>query len=188
MARRILAAALLVAAIVLFLRGNPSRDAATVVAARHDLSPGRVLSVDDVHLVEIPAGTVPEGAITVADDVVGHTLAGPRRGGEVFTDLAVLNPRLTAAAAGIADARVVPVRLADPKVADLLREGDRVDVLTASDDTQATLATDAAVILVSAGESDRDRTDRVVLLALPNEEAKKVAGASLTNALAVVLR
>lgn len=187
-ARNVLAAALLLVAIALFLRGDPTSDAANVVAARHDLAPGRILSADDVRVVEVPAGTVPEGAITDTADVVGHTLAGPRRGGEVFTDLAVLNPRLTAAAAGIPDARVVPIRLADPRVADLLREGDRVDVLTADDDTQATLAADAAVILVSASDSERDRTDRVVLLALPSADAKIVAGASLTNALAVVLR
>ena len=112
--------------------------------------------------------------------------------GETFTDLRVVGPRLAAAAAGSADARIVPIRLADAAVADVLRAGDRVDVVGVEDaggpgasKPARTLATDAAVVLVTA-TGDRRGAERVVLLALDTEYATAVAGASLRTALTVV--
>ncbi|PRC52097.1 flagellar biosynthesis protein FlgA, partial [Mycobacterium sp. ITM-2017-0098] len=85
------------------------------------------------------------GAHTRVDAVVGTTLAGPARRGEVLTDVRVLGPRLAESAAG-PDARIVPIPLADAALMDVLRPGDIVDIVAAPVDemTEAKLiATDA---------------------------------------------
>ncbi|MET4611197.1 Flp pilus assembly protein CpaB [Rhodococcus sp. PvR044] len=190
-ARRVLAGALALTAVILLLRGDPSDDQVAVVAAARDLTPGLVLRADDVRLVQLGAATVPTGALRGIEDAIGHTLTGPARAGETLTDLRMLGPRLANAATNSPDARVVPIRLADPEVTDLLREGDRVDVLTVNSDTEGpepdarVLASAATVILVSPNDSARGARERVVMLALPAGEATTVAAASLSTALTV---
>ncbi|MGW5451768.1 SAF domain-containing protein [Nocardia sp. NPDC003979] len=189
LARRIVAAALAVVAVVLFVRGDPGGARQPVVVAAHDLSPGRVLTAEDVRVDQHETRTLPTGFATDTTPLLGATLTGAMRAGETFTDLRVVGPRLAAAAAGTEDARIVPIRLADSAVAEVLRAGDRVDVVGVEDtgDSAArarTLATDAAVVLVTAS-ADR-RAERVVLVALATEHATTVAGASLRTALTVV--
>nr|WP_230596305.1 MULTISPECIES: RcpC/CpaB family pilus assembly protein [Rhodococcus] len=86
------------------------------------------------------------------------------------------------------------MHLADAAVTDLLREGDRVDVLTveSQEDPNAVpaarvLASGAMVVLVSADAGGNRQRDRVVLLALPTNDATTVAAASLVSALTVTL-
>jgi Flp pilus assembly protein CpaB len=167
-----------------------------VVAVR-DLQPGRILVDTDLEVRQLEVRSLPDGAVTALSDVSGRTLASPARAGETLTDVRVLGPRLAATAAGIEDARIVPVRLADPAVTELLREGDRVDVLTVDSDTPAhsarpqnatVLASDAVVVLVTPTGNGRDQRDRVVMLALPATEATTVAAASLTNAITVTFQ
>ncbi|NKX91277.1 SAF domain-containing protein [Nocardia coubleae] len=191
LARRIVAAALAVVAVVLFVRGDPGGARQPVVVAAHDLSPGRVLTAEDVRVDQHETRTLPAGFATDTAPLLGATLTGAMRAGETFTDLRVVGPRLAAAAAGTDDARIVPIRLADSAVAEVLRAGDRVDVVGVDDaagpgaDAPArTLAKDAAVVLVTA-TSDR-RAERIVLVALATEYATAVAGASLRTALTVV--
>ena len=105
----------------------------------------------------------------------------------------MLGPRLAEISAGTPDARIVPIRLADNAVADLLRVGDRVDVVAAGPDVGPgeddappdTLATDVAVVLVSDAGTSR-ATDRMVLVAMPAAQSVDVAAASLTSTLTVV--
>ncbi|MGW4713419.1 SAF domain-containing protein [Nocardia sp. NPDC004260] len=192
LARRLLAAVLAVLAAFLFFRGDPSAGRTTVLVAGRDLAPGRLLEADDLRAVPREAGTLPAGAVTDPAALVGATLTGAMRRGEVFTDLRVVGPRLAAAAAGAREARIVPVRLADTAVADILRAGDRVDVIGAEDAggpgarPARTLATDAAVVLVSGAGAGRGAAERVVLVAMDAEHATAVAGASLHTALTVV--
>lgn len=188
MARRVAAAALTAVAVALLVRGHPAGDQVQVVATARDLSPGTVLRPDDLRLTPLSAGAVPAGALRRVDEATGHTLAGPARAGEPVTDVRILGPRLVAAAAGVPDARVVPIRLADPQVADLLREGDRVDVLTVAGEQSPdarVLAASATVVLLSPKDSGRNPRERVVMLALPATAATTVAAASLSSALAV---
>ncbi|WP_231610607.1 RcpC/CpaB family pilus assembly protein, partial [Rhodococcus sp. CX] len=97
------------------------------------------------------------------------------------------------AATGNPDARVVPIRLADAGVGDLLREGDLVDVLTVAPGSgdlspnAQVLATGATVVLAHSAEGARDQRERVVLLALAPDQATAVAAASLVSALTVTL-
>lgn len=117
LARGIAAGALVVLAVAAALRPDPDGDRVEVVVAARDLSPGVALNADDIRVDKRVAATVPDGAQTGLDGVVGATLAGPARRGEVLTDIRLLGPRLAAGAAG-PDARIVPVHLADNALID----------------------------------------------------------------------
>lgn len=191
MARRLAAGLLVLTAAVIALRPDPDQAQREVVVAVHDLSPGVTLSADDVALRTRPALSVPDGAETAVDAVVGATLAGPARRGEVLTDTRVLGPRLAGLSAG-PDARVVPLHLADAAVLDLIRPGDVVDVLGApSADADAhprLVAADAVVVLVSpASAVSGPGNDRVVLVALPAPTANALAGATLVQTVTLTI-
>lgn len=185
LARRITAGALVVLAGVAALRSNPDGDRAEIVVAARDLSPGIELSTDDVRIEKQLAATVPDGSQSDLAAVVGSTLAGPARRGEVITDVRLLGSRLAESAAG-PDSRIVPLHLADAALLDLIRPGDVVDVLAASstetDAEPTVVATDAVVVLVSAQQKGpTSGSDRVVLVALPAAAANAVAGAALVQ-------
>lgn len=195
-ARRALAGALVVLAAVAALRPDPSDGRVDVVVAARDLTPGTALTDADVHIESHSATTVPDGAQSDLDGLVGMNLAGPARRGEVITDVRLLTPRLTEATAG-PDARVVALDLADAALLDLLRPGDVVDVLAApstlpgdqADAPPRVLAAEAVVVMVSQRSASPTSGDqRVVLVALPSRSATEVAGASLTQALTLTLR
>ena len=191
MARRIAAGLLVLLAAVIALKPDPDHEQADVVVAVRDLSPGVTLSADDVAVRRRPAGTVPDGAATAVDVVVGATLAGPSRRGEVLTDARVLGSRLAGLSAG-PDARVVPLHLADAAVLDLIRSGDVVDVLGAtSADTDArprVVASNAVVVLVSAAATAPGAgNERVVLVALPAPAANALAGATLVQTVTLAI-
>ncbi|MGH3558224.1 MAG: SAF domain-containing protein, partial [Mycobacterium sp.] len=132
LARRIAAAALVVLAGVAALRPDPGGDRAEVVVAARDLSPGAALTPEDLRLEKRLATTIPEGSQADIGVIVGSTLAGPTRRGEVLTDVRLLGRRLAESTAG-PDARIVPLHPADSALADLVRPGDVVDVVAASD-------------------------------------------------------
>jgi Flp pilus assembly protein CpaB len=183
-ARRVAAGALVVLAAVAALRSDPHGDQTDIVVATRDLSPGVELTVTDVRLEKRSTATVPDGSRATVDEIVGQTLAGPARRGEVLTDVRLLGPRLAQSAAG-PDARIVPLHLADTALLDLVRAGDVVDVLAAADDDvdPRVVATDAIVVLVSEKPKGPGAgSDRVVLVALPAHAANDVAGATLMQA------
>lgn len=130
LARRVAAGGLVVLAGLAALRSHPAGDYAEVVVADHDLRPGMALTPADVRLEKRLATTVPDGARTDVGAVIGSILAGPTRSGEVLTDVRVLGSRLAESTAG-PGARIVPLRLADSALIDLVRVGDVVDVLAA---------------------------------------------------------
>lgn len=183
-ARRTAAAALVVLAAVAAFRGDPDDDRTHVVVAARDLAPGAALTESDVRLESRPAATVPEGVRTDVGAVVGATLAGPARRGEMITDVRLLGSRLAEATAG-PNARIVPLRLDDTALLDLVRPGDVVDVLAApAEDTARpqVVATNAVVVLVSDKPGGTAAGgDRVVLVALPAHSANEVAGATLVQ-------
>ncbi|EID10130.1 hypothetical protein MXEN_19364 [Mycobacterium xenopi RIVM700367] len=191
LARRVAAAVLVVLAGVAAMRSNPEGDRADVVVAARDLSPGVALSAEDVRLERRLTTTIPDGSHADVGRVVGSTLAGPTRRGEVLTDVRLLGSRLAESTAG-PGARIVPLHPADPALIDLVRPGDVVDILAASDtdskEAPRVVATDAVVVLVSAkpkaGTTD---DDRVVLVALPARTAHAVAGAALVHTVTLTL-
>ena len=192
LARRIAAAGLVVLAGVAALRPNPDGERAQVVVAARDLSPGAALTADDLRLEKRLAPTIPDGSQSDIDTIVGSTLAGPTRRGEVLTDARLLGRRLAESAAG-PDARIVPVHPVDGALADLVRPGDVVDIIAASETNSAAaarvVATNAIVVLVSAKQKAQAATnDRVILVALPPAAANAVAGAALTQTVTLTLR
>ncbi|WP_077088117.1 SAF domain-containing protein [Mycobacterium rhizamassiliense] len=199
LARRVAAGALVLLAAVAALRSNPDGDRADVVVATRDLAPGAALSPDDVHLERRLATTLPDGSAADLATVVGSTLAGPARRGEVLTDVRLLNSRLAEAAVGSnagPGARIVPLHLADGALVDLVRVGDVVDVLAApaaetepgKQPVSKVVATDAVVVLVSAKQKVQAADgDRVVLVALPARVANTVAGSVLGQRVTLTL-
>jgi SAF domain len=199
LARRVAAGGLVVLAGIATLRSNPADDYAQVVVADHDLRPGAALTSADVRLEKRLATTIPDGARADLGSVVGSTLAGPTRRGEVLTDVRLLGSRLAEAALGSKagpGARIVPLHLADGALIDLVRVGDVVDVLAAPatsgpDNAHAApkvVATDAVVVLVSAKEKvQATDDDRVVLVALPARVANTVAGSALGQTVTLTL-
>jgi Flp pilus assembly protein CpaB len=191
LARRVAAGGLVVLAGVAALRPDPADAHTDVVIARHDLTPGVTLTADDIGIEKRSATMVPDGAIRTVDAVVGATLAGPARRGEIITDARVLGSRLSGLAAG-PDARVVPLHLADAAVLDLIRPGDMVDVLGAvsaePDAEPRVVATNAIVVLVSARQKSVGAgDDRVVLVALPAAAANALAGATLVQTVTLTI-
>jgi Flp pilus assembly protein CpaB len=207
LARRILAATLAALAGFLLIRGDPGAHRVAAMVAARDLAPGHAVTAADLRTAEFAADALPSGVVHTPDPLVGATLTAAMRSGEIFTDLRVVGPRLAAVAAGASDARIVPIHLADNAVADILRPGDRVDVVAAESGTPAApvpqapphpLAAGAIVVSVPAtekspGESpgaqrDHASAERVVLLALDAGHATAVAAASLRTALTVVFQ
>jgi Flp pilus assembly protein CpaB len=184
-ARRAAAGALVILAAVVAVRSDPQGDRVDILVATRDLASGAELTADDVRLENRTATTVPDGSQSDIKAVVGATLAGPARRGEVLTDVRVLGPRLAESVAG-PNARIVPLPLADSAVLDLVRPGDVVDVLAAaaegdrSDARPELVASDAVVVLVSEKPKGAGNgSDRVVLVAVPAHVANEVAAAAL---------
>jgi Flp pilus assembly protein CpaB len=184
-ARRIAAGALVVLAAVIALRSDPEGARTEIVVAARDLSSGVELTADDVRIENRTAATVPDGSQSDVRAVIGATLAGPARRGEVLTDVRVLGPRLAESVAG-PDARIVPLPLSDSALLDLVRPGDVVDVLAADSEASGAdarpqlVATDAVVVLVSEKPKGAGSgRDRVVLVAVGAHAANDVAAAAL---------
>jgi Flp pilus assembly protein CpaB len=199
LARRITAAALVVLAGVVALRTNPDDALSQVVVAAHDLGPGAALTADDVRLEKRAAATLPDGSQADIEAVIGSTLAGPARRGEVITDVRLLGSRLAESAAG-PDARIVPLHPADSALVDLVRPGDVVDVLAAANTGPETgpgtdansrarvVATSAIVVSVSAKpKAQTAGNERVVLVALSAAAANALAAAALVQTVTFTL-
>lgn len=195
--RRASAVVLLAIAAVLAIRGDPTARHVAVLVAARELAPGHVLGDDDLKFAPREASTLPAGAVRESSGrggLHGGTLTGAVAEGEILTELRIVGPRSAAVAADSPDARIVPIRLADNGVADVLRPGDRVDVIAAEESGGAgrparLLASDAAVVLVSGAPPGGAgaREERVILVALDARRATAIAAASLRTALTVVL-
>lgn len=188
LARRVGAGLLACLALVLALA--PRTGGVPVVVAARDLPPGTVLAAGDVVVVDRPPDHVPAGALAGAAAAEGHVLAGAARGGEVLTDVRVVGPELAVRAHGSPDAAAVPVRLADADAAALLTPGSRVDVVTAGAEAgePVVLAEAAAVLAVLPPAEGPGTRGRLVLVALPQALATRVAAAALTDQVAITLR
>ncbi len=193
--RRVLAAILVVLAAALTLRPQPGTT--TVLVAAHDLSPGASLTASDVRPQPLPAALVPAGAVTALSDVDGRVLAGAARRGEPITDVRLLGAELTRLLAPDNGSATVPVRLADPDVAELLAPGSTVDVVSVAErgDRPTVLAERATVLAVlddraggGIGQAGRRQQGRLVVVVLPRDAATQVAAASLSHSLTVTLR
>lgn len=189
--RQAAAVVLLVVAAVLAAGPPASSSAPTrpmLVAAR-DIATGSVLAGHDLHVTQVPASVLPDGHLTAERAALGRILVGAARRGEPITDARLVRQTRQSLDAGQS---AVAVRLADSGVADLLRPGTSVDVVTADrgSDGRQILATGATVLTVLAAEPGNQGVSggRLVLLELPRAGATRVASASLTRPVTVTLR
>jgi Flp pilus assembly protein CpaB len=101
--------------------------AARVVVARRPMPAGHVLAARDLRVVRWPRTVRPSEARGDPSSLVGHRLAGPVGAGEPITATRLMGADL---ARGLGSGLVAtPVPLADAHAADLVRAGDRVDLL-----------------------------------------------------------
>ncbi|OLL75582.1 Heat shock protein 22.5 (Hsp22.5) [Pseudonocardia sp. Ae168_Ps1] len=117
--RRVAAALLALAALVVALLPDAADDRAGVLVAARDLAPGVPLEPADLTVTAWPPALVPAGALRAVADAGGRVPTGPGRAGEPLTDLRLVGPGLAVRAGG-PGASAVPLRPADPAVAALL--------------------------------------------------------------------
>ncbi|MGD9529185.1 SAF domain-containing protein [Pseudonocardia sp.] len=187
LARR--AAAGLLAALALVLAVAPGEVGVPVLVAARDLVPGSRLAAADVVVRRWPAEQVPAGVVADPQLVDGRVLAGAARAGEVLTDVRLVGPELAASLHSAPDSAAVPVRLADAQVAGLLVPGSRVDVVAPSARGEPVVLAEAAAVLAVLPPADGPgQRGRLVLVAMSQALATRVAAAALTEQVAITLR
>lgn len=190
--RRPLAALCAAVAVAAALQANavPPAPRTLVLTAARDLPAGVVVRDSDLRRVPFLPDSVPSGTVPDSAAAVGRTTAGPVRAGEPITDARLVTASLLEGYPGLV---AVPVRIGDPASVDLLRVGDRVDVLAADpqgDSPTAVLGRDVPVLAIPRPSADAEpglTTGALVVLGLPDSSARSVAQASVTAFLSVVL-
>jgi hypothetical protein len=184
--RRLLAALFALVAVWAGLRAtaSPAAPLVPVTVAAHDLGAGAVLLPGDLTSVGFAPGTVPSGHIR---DPVGRRVAGPVRRGQPITDTALVGASLVR---DRPDLVALPVRLPDTAMAELLRVGDEIDLVSADPQggPAVTAAHDALVLALPPPPSDAAADGlpgRLVVLGVHASEVTAVSSASVTHFLTV---
>lgn len=165
-----------------------------ILVASHDLAAGDVLAAEDTAPRDVPVDQVPDGALRDPTAVQGRALSGASRKGEPITDVRVVEPDVTAQGAAPAvddEHAVVPVRVADPAVADFLHHGQRVDLVAtsaSSDSEAADVVAERVPVVADHPSGEREGRGRLILVGVPSGQAATVAAASTAEPLAVTLR
>lgn len=162
---------------------QPPPETTTVWTASRDLPSGVTLTASDLTQHAFLPETVPDGAHTERSELTGRVLAAPVSRAEVVTTSRLIGRELGASYPGM---RIVPVRLGDEAVAGLLRVGDEISIL-AADPTErddAVTLTDGAVVAglpKVAENANFESSGRLILAAVPDEDALRVASAGATR-------
>jgi len=190
--RRVVSAVLAAAAVLAALRAvaPPPPETVTVLAAARDLPSGTVVGADDLVPVELPPDAVPDGVASAAE-ATGRTVAAPVRRGEPITDVRLVGEPLVA---GYPGSVAVPVRIPDAGAVDLIRVGDRID-LVATDPTGSSggsiVADDVPVVALPQGVDESGLGGsgalggRLVVVAADPGDAQEVATAAVRGYLSV---
>jgi len=176
-----------------------------VLTAAHDLSPGTVLSADDLVLTHLPADAVPADASSSTSALVGRPTVVPLLSGEPVLARQVLSGSLLAGYGP--DVVATPVRLSDEASLSVLRAGDLVDVLAARGGQDVGGAASATVVasrvrVLIAGSTRTTSSDAGLLgapaadatssatlvLATTTAQGLEIARAAVTSRLSVILR
>lgn len=163
--RRLLAAVLTAIGTLAVLQAlaAPAPPSERVTVAAHDLASGTVLSAADLTTVEFAPDAVPDGTV---EQPTGETVAAPVKAGEPITEPRLVGPELTAGEGAVA----IPIRLPDAGMVDLLRVGDRIDLV-------ATDAQEGGAVTIAEG---------VRVLAIPRQADSATGNAGLPGRLIVV--
>ena len=145
--RRSLAALLVAAATAAGIQAVAAPPPATVpvVVAARDLPAGATLTDDDLEAVDWPARLAPEDRRARVAGLVGGELVSPLAAGEPVTGPRLLGASLADASPGLT---ALPLRLPDPGVVELVRPGDRIDLIATdpADGGSRQLASDVLVV------------------------------------------
>lgn len=195
--RRFAAVGLLVAAALLATAAPrsatpPVVDLRPVLIATKALSPGHVLTADDITLTSWPDRLLPPNALGPRDDPVGRVLAAAVQPGEPLNGLRLLGPSLVdSLGPGL---RAVPVRLTDAGVSALLHPGDRIDLYAVDVSSGPGAATSGELVVSAALVLGRPlATDGVVpegaivVVAVPIDRVAGLVAAAYTRSLAATL-
>jgi Flp pilus assembly protein CpaB len=176
----------------------PSRRLETtpVVVAARDLPAGHTLSPRDLAVARWPTRIRPTSATTDPHALIGRRLAGRVAAREALTSSRIVGRDLTyGLAAGLA---AVPVSVDDPHTADVVRAGDRIDLLATprpddvarapsragSDPPVHTVTSRALVLAVLPGT---DTADAALVLAVDAATAARIARDRSRQTFTVVL-
>jgi pilus assembly protein CpaB len=189
--RRLLSASFAALAVWLVVQAASAPPPVTEPAwtAARDLPTGTVLARADLARTGFAPGSVPDAAVRSLDGVVGRTLATPLGEGEPITQAHLAGAERLA---GYPGRSAVAVRIPDADVVALLTPGQHV-ALVASDpqggQQPERVAEDAAVLAVpkpDGGTGASSLTGRLVLFAVPRDEADDLVAAGTTRYLSVV--
>ena len=189
--RRLLGALFAALAVWLVIESSTAPPPATqpVWTAADDLASGTVLKRADLARTGFAPGSVPAAAVQSLDTVVGRTLATPLSSGEPITPAHLTGSERLA---GYPGRSAVAIRIPDADVVALLTPGQRV-ALVASDPQGGgppdRVADDAAVLAVpeaDTGTAAGTLSGRLVVVAVPRDEADEVVAAGTTRYLSVV--
>ncbi|HNI70618.1 MAG TPA: SAF domain-containing protein [Marmoricola sp.] len=188
--RRTIAAVLagLTVYVVVAATQQPPPQTVAVWTAAHDLASGELLGQGDLVRRDFLPDSVPAGAATDVGELTGRILAAPAGAGEVVTTGRLIGRELGASYPG---RRIVPVRLGDEAVAGLLRVGDEIAILAAdpTEERAAEPLTEDAVVagLPKVAENAAyESTGRLILVAVPDQDALRVASAGPTRFLIAI--
>jgi Flp pilus assembly protein CpaB len=167
--------------------GSPVRTAEVVAA--HDLAAGSVLGSGDLRVVRTDPHALPAHAATETAPLTGRTVAAPMRAGEPFTDQRLVGRSLVRGYPG--EVVAAPVRVQDAEAVSLLRVGDRIDVYSATGDSDRPadrVVAGAYVVTMPAPDPRADaRGGALVVLAVTESEAARLAQAGAVASLSVSL-
>jgi pilus assembly protein CpaB len=144
-----------------------------VVVATRALPVRSLLTLSDIELKELPAGSMPEGALTSLDDAVGRVALVPLYPGEALLSQRLLEPNTLSAdgrfALFITDDEVLVAVPADDYLSrsGVLKPGDKVDVHFSLDFPTARIA--------GGGEEDGD-DEQATFALLQNLQVAAVLG------------
>lgn len=167
----------------------PAAPTVRVWTAATDLAGGTVLRPGALVAREVPPDVRPDDAVTDPGQVVGRVLAAPVTRGETLTRLRVVQGRLLR---GYPGRTAVPLRVGDGTAVSLLRVGDRVSFVLADPEGRTApelLVEDVPVVaLPVAGDrgstpSDTSAPGRLVVVAVPDAAAVRVAARAATSVL-----
>lgn len=189
--RRLLAAvcAALAVAAGLQAAAGPPAPKTMVLTATHDLASGSVVRASDLRSTPFAPDTVPSGVLASAADAVGRTTAAPVRVGEAITDVRLVSGSMLAGYPGLVAA---PVRIGDPGAVDLLRVGDRIDLIAADPQGRAearVIAADVPVISIPRQRETAPTTVQggLIVVAISDRAAKDLATAGVSSYLSLVI-
>ena len=179
-ARRVLAAGLVITAGLLAVAPGDTAQGHPVLAFSRDLPIGARVAAADLQPVRVTAP--PDGAQVDAGSVVGAPLAAGARRGEIVTDVRLAD----VAGPDPGPGRVaVPIRPVDAAVVDLLGPGMHVAVLSVGQDGGAAVLAPDAVVLALGAPPPKGGGGRAIVIAVPTRSADAVVAADVTGTIAI---